>query len=143
MKDNNNKLDFNQWSCSEYNNNLNGFYVTEVNLYQITKQYSTIGENSLKLINNTNSAMGYRTTPIVVQQDKTYKLTANIYAPISKVNMVLQQEGGSYEYVSVNPSSKPQTVSVTINSDNYSNLIVRFNIYTGYIYIDCLNVSLI
>ena len=98
MKDNNNKLDFNQWSCSEYNNNLNGFYVTGANLYQITNQYSTIGENSLKLINNTNSMMGYRTTPIVVQQDKTYKLTANIYAPISTVNMVLQKEVVSYEY---------------------------------------------
>ena len=50
VKDNNNKLDFNQWSTGEYNNNTNGFNKNNNSIIQLSNQYSIIGENSIKLI---------------------------------------------------------------------------------------------
>ena len=143
VKDTENLFRHNVWSAGEYSNNIDGFYESSNNIYEITKIYSDIGENSLKLINNTSSVKAYTTLSVDVEKNKNYKLSASIYAPVSRVNMLIQQNGGEYNYITIYASNKPQNVSVTINSGDYTSLLCRWNVFTGYIYIDNIKLELI
>lgn len=51
MKDTNNILTFNQWSGSDYNNDLTDIYRTSTDhKISCTKEYSNLGEQSFKII---------------------------------------------------------------------------------------------
>lgn len=62
MKDINNLYDYNTWSCTEYNNSIEGFDKSTSNIQLIpSNDFSNIGENSLRL--NCDSANDFIEIP--------------------------------------------------------------------------------
>ncbi len=135
MKDNSNLLDFNVWSAGEYNKNTNGINTNCI--IQTTKEHSNIGENSIKIINNTGSTKSAYSNTISCMVNKTYTLSCTLYNPGSQVNVVLISNKGTYSVVSVPPSNVPKRISVsyTTTSDD-SGLTCRWNIFSNYCFID-------
>ena len=48
VKDKNNLASFNQWSGGQYQNNTDGFTVVMGGSLSVSREYSTIGETSIK-----------------------------------------------------------------------------------------------
>lgn len=134
MKDTNNKLDYNIWSAGEYQDNTQGYNTNGI--VQTSKEHSFIGENSLKIINNTTSGIAAYTPAITVESNKTYTLSCVIYNPKSQVNIVLASNKGVFSSVAVPPSDSPQRINVSYNTTNDSSLTCRWNLFSDYCFID-------
>ena len=81
MKDNNNKLDFNQWSAGEYLNSNQGVISGSGQNYRTTKEFSVIGENSLRIIRTGNSVIW---TDVRVNDNlNQYTVSCKLYSPES------------------------------------------------------------
>lgn len=140
MKDTTNKVEHNVWSCGEYNKNTNTFSTTgEI---QTTKEYSLIGENSLKIINHTSGTINATTNETTCDTGNTYTLTCTLYNPNTQVNVVLLSNQNTFSVVAANPSDKPQEISVsytTVTGD--INLRARWNVFSNNCFVD--NIRLI
>ncbi len=139
MKDNNNLLGYNTWSAGEYSENTNGINTNCI--IQTNKEYANIGENSIKIINNTETTKSAYTDNISCSTNKTYTLTCIIYNPDSRVNLVLMGSTGTYSVVGVTPSDSPKKVDVSYTTTNDTYILGRWNIYSDYCFID--NIKLI
>lgn len=139
MKDNNNLLNYNQWSTGEYQDNTEGYLTNAI--IQTSKEYSMIGENSLKVINNTSSTKTTYTSPINVASNKTYTLSCILFNPKSQVNVVLESNKSTYSVVSVPPSDKPQRIIVSYSTTDDSSLNCRWNIFSDYCFIDDVSLT--
>ena len=81
MKDNNNKLDYNQWSAGEYLNSNQGVISGSGQNNITTKEFSVIGENSLKIIRTSNASNW--TDCRVTSNLNQYNVSCNLYSPES------------------------------------------------------------
>ena len=140
MKDTNNILDYNIWSAGEYQDNTQGYNTNCI--VQTSKEYSLIGENSLKVINDTSSTKTVYTSSIDVTSNKTYTLSCVLYNPEAQVNVVLQSDKGTFSVVIVPPADVPQRISVsyTTASDD-SSLVCRWNLFSNYCFIDDVSLT--
>ena len=139
MKDTNNKLNYNQWSTGEYQDNTEGYSTNAI--IQTSKEYSMIGENSLKVINNTSSTKTTYTSRINVASNKTYTLSCILFNPKSQVNVVLESNKSTYSVVGVPPSDKPQRITVSYSTTDDSSLNCRWNIFSDYCFIDDVSLT--
>ena len=139
MKDTTNLLNHNQWSAGEYQENIQGYDTNCI--IQTSKEYSKIGENSLKVINNTSGTKSMYTSAFTVASNKTYTLSCILFNPESMVNVVLISNKGTYTVVSVYPSDNPQRISVSYNTTDDSSLACRWNIFSDYCFIDDVSLT--
>lgn len=81
MKDTNNKLDYNQWSAGEYLNSNQGVTSGSGQNHITTKEFSVIGENSLRIIRTGNSG---RWTGVRINNNlNQYTVSCKLYSPES------------------------------------------------------------
>ena len=139
MKDTTNLLNHNQWSAGEYQENTQGYDTNCI--IQTSKEYSKIGENSLKVINNTSSTKSAYTPTFTVASNKIYTLSCIIFNPETQVNVVLLSNKGTYSSVEVPPSNTPRRVSVSYNTTDDASLMCRWNIFSDYCFIDDVSLT--
>lgn len=139
MKDSNNKVDYNVWSCGEYEDNTQGYDTNCI--VQTSKEYSLIGENSLKVINDTSNTKSAYTSAIAVASNKTYNLSCILYNPESQVNVVLISNKETFSVVVVPPSDSPQRINVSYSTTDDSTLTCRWNIFSNYCFIDDVSLT--
>lgn len=139
MKDTNNLLDHNIWSAGEYQDNTQGYNTNCI--VQTSKEYSLIGENSLKVINDTSSTKSAYTSDITVAGNKTYTLSCILYNPETLVNVVLVSNKGTYSVVSVPASSIPQRINVSYSTTDDSTLTCRWNVFSNFCFIDDVSLT--
>lgn len=142
MKDNNNKLNYNQWTCGEYENSVTGLYVLNNAVLQLTNKYSNIGESSLKIIRKHETS----TTAYIVRLSNligtnNIHASLDIYSP-NNTTYINLFNGGQLVSTSCPASSIPCTVTLdaTINSD-YVDMRIFFTNPNDYCYIDNVKLS--
>lgn len=81
VKDTNNKLDYNQWSAGEYLNSNQGVISGSGQNNITTKEFSVIGENSLRIIRTGNSSIW---TDVRINNNlNQYTVSCKLYSPES------------------------------------------------------------
>lgn len=132
MKDTNNLLDYNVWSCGDYTENTNGFNGSPI----ITNNYSTNGERCIRLKNDTSATTNVYSS-IPCSANTRYTLTCKVYNPINSA--VLLRDNTWANSVIYIPSSEDWLdieLSYTTAS-TASSIYVQFNIPAGsYFYVD-------
>ena len=139
MKDTNNLYDYNVWSCTEYNDNIECFDKTS-NIQLIpTKDFSSIGENSLK-INCTSNGDFIELQKITgVTVGKTFTVSLVIYNPTIPVRCRLKSDNNSnITTITVPPSEDSKKVIVAgVIPSNYGGMGLRMFVDgVGSCYID-------
>lgn len=127
MKDTNNLLDYNVWSCGDYTENTNGFNGSPI----ITNNYSTNGEHCIRLKNDTSATTTvYASIPC--SANTRYTLTCKVYNPINNATVVLRDNtwASSVLYVPVSEDWLDIELSYTTAS-TASSIYVQFNIPAG------------
>ena len=136
MKDTNNILTHNQWSGGEYDGNTGGM---ETNGILITSNdYSNIGENSFKIINNVDITRYGGIIPISATAGKTYTFTATVYTPLSAINMVMRDSQWNTQVIGIFPSNKAETYSLTLTVSQNTILYCQFNVLSDFAFVDNL-----
>ena len=135
MKDTNNLLSYNQWSCGDYTNDLTDF--TQDITSKITNDFCTQGENCVQLsrteshhwirIPFTVSSTGEYTATIKIRGKQGYLRVLNGDTIISQVGTPLTNEW--------------ETVSLSANLTNLTGNTIAVVTYFGDIFID--DVSLV
>lgn len=123
VKDNNNLLNFNQWSCGEYNNNLNDFTLntTQQQKNIISNDYSKIGENSLKMISS-QTADYIRIWYLTELKNK--KITCKLHIKTEEtIDILLREYDSNNTIISIKYTTFTGCgdVSLILNSSNTSN----------------------
>ena len=112
MKDTNNLLDYNIWSGTDYNNDITGFNKTPTS----SNEYSSIGENSLKLTRTTDDYNNYTTEHMKSLPSNNYRLTVDVYSPKATGRIVIFI--GDDNQVMTNFGSSPNVQSILLQADN-------------------------
>ena len=81
MKDTNNKLDYNQWSAGEYLNSTHSVTSGSGQNVITTKEFSVIGENSLRIIRTSNTTVW--TDCRINNKLNQYTVSCKLYSPES------------------------------------------------------------
>lgn len=115
MKDTNNLLDYNIWSGTEYTHDITGFSKTPTS----SNEYSSIGENSLKLTRTTDDYNNYTTEHMNSLPSNNYRLTVDVYSPKSGGNLVMFTGDTDQVNVLFNPSPNVQSLSLQANNTNF------------------------
>lgn len=115
MKDTNNLLDYNIWSGTDYNNDITGFNKTPTS----SNEYSSIGENSLKLTRTTDDYNNYSTEHMKSLPSNNYRLTVDVYSPKTSGNLVMFTGDADQVNVLFNPSPNVQSLSLQANNTNF------------------------
>ena len=144
MKENQNILDYNVWSASEYKNNLEDIYhIPDMVNANPSTIWSTIGEQSIHLTSTTNGYRGVIIKQITSTSNKTMTAECDI----------LHQKGGTCQLrirhpddtltdvnIPVNPDTQHIKLSTPITTDGTVQVILILRINTDEMYID--NISL-
>lgn len=115
MKDNNNLLDYNNWSGTDYAENTSGIYVSSNANIISSNEYSNIGESSLKIIAYDVSNWPCVDLFIIPNPEKSVVGTFHIYNPNCDVFADLRIAQTVITSISIPRSSFPKEVS--LNSD--------------------------
>lgn len=131
MKDNTNLLDYNQWSATEYGENLDYLYNDNNKItVQPTKEWSEIGENSLKIKNNINKGDWFRIWYNNTLPNKTVTLKITIRTSPNNIGQVMLQELNNWDTINATSVQIPKdTVEDIELSLVASNNHTRFAIY--------------
>ena len=124
MKDTNNKLGYNAWSGTEYNNNTDNIYAGNCNMNS-SNEYSVIGESSLKITTNNSASWGFVDLQRLTGISGSCTATLDVYAP--KGNILIQiYAGGARSSVTVpkNDGFQQITLSTALPS-SYEFLVIR------------------
>lgn len=139
MKDTNNLYNYNVWSGTEYNNNIDDFDKTENIQLTPSNDFSSIGENSLKI----TCAQTYDFIELQKitgpTEGKTFTVSLVIYNPDVSVRCRLKSDNNSnITTITVPPSDNSKKVSVAgVIPSNYGNMGLRMYIDgVGSVYID-------
>lgn len=115
MKDTNNLLDYNIWSGTEYTHDITGFSKTPIS----SNEYSSIGENSLKLTRTTDDYNNYTTEYMKSLPSSNYRLTVDVYSPQAGGRIVMFTGDTEQVMTSFSPSPNVQSISLQANSTNF------------------------
>ena len=115
MKDTNNLLDYNIWSGTDYSNDITGFSKTPIS----SNEYSSIGENSLKLTRTTDDYNNYTTEYMKSLPSSNYRLTVDVYSPQAGGNLVMFIGDTVQVNVVFNSSPNVQSLSLQANNTNF------------------------
>lgn len=121
MKDNNNILTHNIWTCGDYNN-LEDFNIYTQESLQITNSYSYIGESSAQI---TTSGNAYVDVPTNITSLGTYTLTLKILTE-NWVQLRLVESWVVKSEVNIPPNTNFwQTISLSATFSDLSNIRIR------------------
>lgn len=143
MKDTNNKVEHNVWSCGEYNQNYNGFTPGSDAILQPTKEFSSIGETSLKIVRK-HELYGTSCSIIISNLTGTNNITATlaIYSPNNPTQIHIVD--GTTVTSAVNCPASP-TVSIVSLTATVTSNSVEFRIYLNqpnhYVFVDNINIQ--
>jgi len=139
VKDTNNLYNYNVWSCTEYNNNTDDFDKTE-NIQLIpSNDFSSIGENSLKITCAQANEFMELQKITGLTEGKTFTISLVMYNPTVSVRCRLKSDNNSnITTITVPPSDNSKHVSVTgVIPVNYGNMGLRMFIDgIGSVYVD-------
>ncbi|MCR5026981.1 MAG: hypothetical protein K6A34_06040 [Methanobrevibacter sp.] len=131
VKDNNNLLDYNTWSCGEYNNNPEIFNVAPNTIRTVSTEYSNIGESSIRLTKTADSGAYSRITHTENLSNKTVIASAHIRSATQKSVLIIIEFNGSsvIQQASVDvPANTSKKVNVSLNTGNSCSAVgVQFN----------------
>lgn len=139
MKDTANLYNYNAWSGTEYNNNTEGFDKTP-NIQLIpSKDFSSIGENSLKI--NCKESYEFIELPKIngLTAGATFTVSLVIYNPTTQVRCRLKSDNNSnITTITVSSSDSSKRISVSgVIPSNYGNMGLRMYIDgIGFVFID-------
>lgn len=142
MKDNNNKVDYNVYSCGEYSNDNTGFGIGTDAIVFSCSDFSSIGEKSLKLIRK-HALYGTTCFTRLSNLTGTNNITASVdvYSPYNPVKINLYN-GSVITQVTCPASSTPTTVNLSETiSFNQVDLRVFLDNVDDYCYIDNIKIS--
>lgn len=150
MKDNTNLLNYSQWSCGDYSNDIQLFIRSSYLDYILSDECSSNGEYSVKLINkDINFSRWFRFyVPYSIVGNK---LTAKIKVlnPKIRVQVSIAQSTGDEIVNNVSttiyPSNNMQYIILdTITVDGLSSVRISVNLNNGevgdFVYIDDVNI---
>ena len=142
MKDTNNKLDYNVWSGTEYNQGTSGFTIVRCTA-ESSKNWSSISESSLKITTNDSTNWSYIDACRLTGLTGTITATLDVYAPKGDISIVLYA-GVNLVSVVVPESNTVQKINLsgTLPS-NYNYLAIRMfpRVDNVPYYIDNISVS--
>lgn len=124
IKDNLNHLTFNQWSATEYSNNFNGF--GQLGVVESSKDYSIIGETSLKLTKN--SEQWWFDVMLSSLEEGTYNLTVNVYLKSGTLRVMFYNQQSILTEIWYNNMGHG-TISLSATYAVVDDARVRFTIY--------------
>ena len=139
MKDTNNIFSYNQWAGGEYTENTNGMETNGIII--TTKEHSVIGENSFKIINNTNTTRYGGTSGLSATAGKTYTFKATIYNPLTAVNMLIVDSQWNVQSISIPASNVPVVCSVSFPVSQSTTIYCRFNVLSNFAFVDDLSLT--
>lgn len=142
MKDTNNKMDYNVWSCGEYNQNTTGFEGRLDAIRQVSSSFSSIGEYSLKVVRK-NELYGTSCQTRLSNLTGTNNITATmvIYSPNNPVQINLYN-GSILTSVTYPASSTVSIVSLSALVDSeYVDLRIFLDQPDYFVFIDSINIS--
>lgn len=127
MKDTNNKLDYNVWSGTEYNQGTYGFTIVRCTA-ESSKNWSSISESSLKITTNDSANWPYIDACRLTGLTGTITAELTVYAPKGYIRAVLFAANPNENIVitDVYQNDKPQ--KIVLSGDipaNYQYLTVR------------------
>lgn len=155
MKDKTNVLTYNQWSCTDYLNNVNGFHIGSTNAIKIesSNNYSHIGENSLRLIPINTSILGRRIRVYYEKEliNKQLNLTVTIKTNRDSSSTIMLVEEKDNNIIKETFAQIPENTCKTIilslktSSNNGSSYFIQVNNpsleYTS-VYVDNINLMI-
>ena len=140
MKDTTNLLDYNVWAGTDYLNNTSGFNKNTMNKIEVSNTFSSIGENSLKVISTDNTSKNVRIVEIEgCQSGETYTIILDIINKTSSSAKLrlYQNEGPYYQEVSIPISDNLQTITLSLSMTRNSNLRAMVLLSEScYVYLD-------
>ena len=142
MKDNTNKVDYNVWSCGEYNGANNGFEQGADAIVQPSNEFSTNGEYSIKAIRK-SELYGTTTFTRISNLTGTNNITATcqVYSPNNKVKLELNN-GSTLTGTICPKSSTVNTISLsTTITSNYVDLRIFLYAVDDYVFIDNIKIT--
>ena len=107
MKDTNNLLDYNVWSATDYNNNLNGFENMDLKL-KGTNLFSTIGESSVQIIKDGLKNWCNVDVTSLITSNSTYTFKCDIYS--NSEGYVCLRQGSNLFNIYFDKSKNVQTI---------------------------------
>lgn len=150
MKDKTNLLNYSQWSCGDYTNNIQLFYKSSYLDYILSDEWSSNGEYSVKLINkdiNFNRWFRFYVPYSIVGNKLTAKI--KVLNPKIRVQVSIVQYTGDEIVNSVHTTSYPSNnmqniILDTITVDGLSHVRINVNLNNGevgdFVYIDDVNI---
>lgn len=142
MKDTNNKLDYNQWSGTEYNNNTTGITSVNNSIIESVNSWADIGECSFKITRKNSSlttVCRMNIPNLTVGSNITLKLT--VYTPNADTTVRLMDDNTIISDVVVPKSDTSTIVSLSGDVTN-TTLIMRVILSNNnsYCYLDNISV---
>lgn len=135
-------MDYNVWSCGEYNQNTTGFEGRLDAIRQVSNTFSSIGENSLKVIRK-NELYGTSCQTRLSNLTGTNNITATmvVYSPNNPVQINLNN-GSTLTSVTCPASSTVSIVSLSAVVDSeYVDLRIFLDQPDYFVFIDNINIS--
>ena len=130
MKENQNLLSYNQWSCGDYTNDLTDF--EQVITCKITNKYSTQGENSVQI--GRTSTDYWVDIPFTVPSIGEY--TAQLKLRGEPGYMRIMHDETIIAQVGTPRTNEWKTISLSTNITNLTGNHIRILNYFGDIFID-------
>lgn len=142
MKDTNNLLSYNQWSCGEYENILTGVNNGAGQNTVISNTWSSIGENSFKIsrIGESSSWSECRVNTNKNEITASCDILALSYCTLSVV-VDYSDNSQNHNSVSIHSSNSVQNVSVHFENNTNKTVVkasLRISNVTSLVYVDNL-----
>ena len=135
MKENQNLLSYNQWSCGDYTNDLTDF--EQVITCKITNEYSTQGENSVQI--GRTSTDYWVDIPFAVPSIGEY--TAQLKLRGKYGIMRIMHDETIIAQVDTPQTNEWKTISLSANINNLTGNHIRVLNYNGDIFIDDVSLT--
>lgn len=142
MKDTTNKIDYNIWTGTDYNNTTSGFVLMNNSIIQQSNDFSSIGESSLKCMRTDNSlTRALRIMKNGLTGTTNITVTFDVYTPHNTVYFDLN-DGNTVSSVNVPISANMMniTLSGTTTKDTIGLYVILSNV-DDYFYIDNIKIS--
>lgn len=124
MKDNNNVLDYNCWSGTEYNKNTNQFSFIGTSGIS-SNEWSNVGDTSLK-VSTPSIAQAFDIQHMTVNSGKTVTISFAMYNPSIQVRAAIRTNTGALSTVTIPASNEVKVITLSaLISSSYDWVTLR------------------
>ena len=135
IKDKDNLLTFNQWSCGDYNRSFNGITISSSTYVQLSTNYSVNGDYSFKCA-PVSGEYGIIKISFNFDNTKTYMITAKCKNKISGATLGVRIDDATTYSVNLPVSDSFQTVSLSFTPSTENWIVFRTYNSNQLLYID-------